>query len=72
MIEERHLIAGARLQPRQAQRRHQGVVRHRQLADEENRLRFIRADDAMGKGGSVRHIHPPLHAVMDHVAPLFM
>ena len=71
MIEERHLIAGARLQARQAQRRHQGVVRHAQLANEENRLRFIRADDAMGKSGSIRHIYSP-HAVMDHVAPLFM
>ncbi|MEA3648265.1 hypothetical protein U6H37_20095, partial [Acinetobacter baumannii] len=29
-------------------------------------------DDAKGKGGGVRHIYSPLHAVMDHVAPLFM
>ena len=72
MVEKRHPVAGSRFQSRHAQRRHQGVVRHRQLTDEENRLALILTHHAVREGCGVRHIDTPLHAVMNNIAPLLV
>ena len=72
VIEQRDAVPRAGLQPRHAQRHHQAVVRHRELADHKQPLRLIFAHNTLRQRGGVRHINSPLGAVMNDIPPLLV